>query len=174
MIDIINKEIDKLREIYLLANTPGQIYKWFMESKILSDLAVKENERELLEQYTVRTEKEERTIDDVVIAYAILVVISFFEYKEGKLLFEKLNLSKLQWGEDLKRMYFQNVSPTIYLTASSKGTKLENIYLPDEIKTDYLTSRSKALLGSKGKDVNSNSVSYELIDVNNNKGDEKE
>lgn len=173
MIDIINKEIDRLREIYLLANAPGQIYKWFRESELLSELAVKGNEEELLEQYKVRTEKEGKTIDDVVIAYAILVVISFFEYKEGKLLFEKLNLPKLQWGEDLKSIYFQHVRPTIYLTASGKGTKLEDIYMPDEIKTGYLTSSSKALVESESRDGNSSNVSYELVDVDNNKGDEK-
>lgn len=174
MIDIIHKELDELREIYLLANTPGQIYRWFRESKILSDLAVKENEQELIEQYTARSNKEERTIDDVVIAYAILVVISFFEYGEGKLLLEKLDLSKLQWAEDLKRIYFQAVIPTIYIIESGKATRLEDIALPKGIKTEYFASSGKALLEIERKDINPNSVSFELVDVKNNKRGEEE
>jgi len=91
---IIGGEMDSLREIFLLANSGRQVYQGFRQSKVLSDLAVREKEEALVDEYRVRTEKEGRSIDDVVVAYAILVIGSFFEYKEGRALFQQLDLEK--------------------------------------------------------------------------------
>jgi len=161
MITMTDKEIDRLREIFLLANSGSQVYRGFRQRKVLSDLAVRENNKGLVNEYRVRTEKKDRSIDDVVVAYAILVVASFFEYNEGRALFQQLDLSKLQWGEEVKRLYLEGV-PTIYLATSGKATRLEYGYASSQIDTSYNTIGGKARLEGGRESLSSDSSSSEI------------
>jgi hypothetical protein len=167
MMTTIGKEMDSLREILLQANSGSQVYRGFRQSKVLSDLAVRENERVLVDEYRVRTEKEDRSIDDVVIAYAILVIASFFEYEERRALFQQLNLSRLQWGEELKRLYLEEI-PTIYLATGGKATRLEHDYASSQIDTSYDTMGGKAGLEKGRQSLSSDSSSSETIDISTN------
>jgi len=171
MMNIIDEEMDSLREIFLLANSGSQVYRGFKQSKVLSDLAVREKEEVLIDEYRVRTEKKDRSIDDVVVAYAILVIASFLEYK-GKALFQQLNLSKLQWGEEIKRLYLEEV-PTIYLAKEAKAKRLEYEYASSQIDTAYKTMRGKDRLEREREDLGSDSSLSENIDINTIEGEEK-
>lgn len=129
MIDI---DISLLEERYLLANTAVQIYKSFRENRALYDLAKEENKNELIEEFKRRTDKEERKIDDVVVAYAILVIATFYEYSEGREIFRKLDMSKLKWGRELEDIYGREARATIYTTGYGKG-----------IVSDFLDAKSE-------------------------------
>ena len=172
MMTIIGEEIDSLREIFLLANSGSQVYRGFRQSKVLSDLAVREKKEALVDEYRLRTEKEDRSIDDVVVAYAILVIASFFEYEEGRALFQQLDLSKLQWGEEVKRFYLEEV-PTIYLTTHGKAKSLDYHYASSQIGTSCNTMEGKARLEKGREDVSSDSSSSENIDITAIEGEEK-
>jgi hypothetical protein len=139
-------DIEQLKKRYLLANTADQIYKWFRENSSLPDLAREEYKEVLVKEFAKITEKEERTIDDVVVAYAILAIITFYEYGEGKKLLGKLNLSKLKWGEELKNIYKREARVTSFATEHGRG-----------IVTDYKGTRQE----------NSSAVSY--MSMRNNK-----
>jgi hypothetical protein len=172
MMTIIGEEMDSLREIFLLANSGSQVYRGFRQSKVLSDLAVREKEEVLVDEYRARTEKEDRSIDDVVVAYAILAIASFLEYEEGRALFQRLNVSKLQWGEEIKRLYLGKV-PTIYIAAHGKAMSLEDDYAASQIDTSYNAVRGKARLERGREDVSSDSSSRGKIDITAIGGEEK-
>ena len=172
MMTIIGEEMDSLREIFLLANSGSQVYRGFRQSKVLSDLTLKEKKEVLVDEYRLRTEKEDRSIDDVVVAYAILVIASFFEYEEGRALFQKLNLSKLQWGEEVRRLYLEEV-PTIYSATDGKARSLEHDYASSQIVTSYNTMGSKARLKRRREDLSSASSSSKNVDMTTIEGGEK-
>lgn len=172
MMTIIGEEMDSLREILLLANSGSQVYQGFRESKVLSDLAVREKEEALVDEYRVRTEKEDRSIDDVVVGYAILVIASFLEYQEGRALFQQLDLSKLQWGEEVKRLYLEEV-PTICLARDGKARSLEHDYASSQIDTSYNTMASKGRLKRGREDLSSASSSSRNVDITTIEGEEK-
>jgi hypothetical protein len=169
---IISEEMDSLREIFLLANSGSHVYRGFRQSKVLSDLAVRENEEVLVDEYRVRTEKEDRSIDDVVVAYAILVIASFLEYKEGRALFQKLNLSNLQWGEEIKRLYLEEI-PTVYLEKGGKATRSKYSDASSQIAASYNMMGSKARLERGRNDISSDSASSKIVNINTIEGKEK-
>lgn len=172
MMTAIGEEMESLREIFLLANSGNQVYRGYRKSEVLRDLAVREKKEVLVDEYRVRTEKEDRSVDDVVVAYAILVIASFLEYEEGSALFQRLDVSKLQWGEEVKRLYLGKV-PTIYTQAHGKAQSLEYDYTASQIDTSYNAVRGKGHLEREREVVSSDSSSSEKINMNAIGGEEK-
>lgn len=154
---VIEREMSDLREIFLQASSGSQVYRGFRSSMVLADLAKRENEKALVDEYRVRTEKGAKSIDDVVIGYAMLVIVSFFEYNKGTALFEEFDLSKLEWAEEMKRLYFEQV-PTVYLATEGKGTRLEDDYGVRGMETSYSRTGGKGQL-EKGRSIDSSSSS---------------
>ena len=118
MISIDTKELKKR---YLLANNAEQVYEWFRTDGALRDLARGEYKEALMQEYKRITERSERTIDDAVVAYAILIIITFYEYREGMEVYSNLNLKKLKWGEELVGIYERAERITLYKTERGKG-----------------------------------------------------
>ena len=77
----------------------------------------------MAKEYRKRADKEGRKIKDVVIAYAILVSITFLDYSQASSILNKIDLSKLEWGKDIRDRYMRNVRPTALV--DSKGNEIQ-------------------------------------------------
>jgi len=133
MISIDTKE---LKKGYLLANNAEQVYEWFRADGALRDLARGEYKKALIQEYKRITEKSERTIDDAVVAYAILIIITFYEHREGMEIYSNLNLKKLKWGEELVSIYEKAERITLYKTVGGKGVISNFVYSKSDASTN--------------------------------------
>jgi hypothetical protein len=118
---MISIDIDTLKREYLFASTAAHLYEHFKENISLRNLAKIEKPENLIEEYQERTGKDVRSVEDVVVAYAMLITVTFYDYKETLEIFKKLNLSKLEWSQEIKDIYMREARTTSYITEHGKG-----------------------------------------------------
>ena len=165
---MISIDIEVLKRTYLFANTAAQLYRHFRENTSLQNLAKTERPEILVEEYKKRTEKDERSIGDVVEAYAILIAITFYDYKEAKKTFKKFDLSKLEWGKELEDIYGREVRITIYVTEQGTGQVLKDIHTRGSGTVSYITGQGTGIVGDskQTKSGSSNAVSSTFMPTN--------
>lgn len=139
-------DMDILKREYLFASTAAQIYKHFRENSSVRNLA-KEKPETLIKEYKKRTEKGKRRIEGVVVAYAIIIAITFYDYQEALNIFKKFDLSKLEWGEKLKDIYTREVQITSYVTKQGSGIELKDIYTRSSDVMSYMYEQGKGIAG---------------------------
>lgn len=94
-----------LIESYLIANTPLQLYRLLRGSTDLQVLARNNSIELLLEEYNRHASKKKKSIEDAVIAYSVLIAITFLEPKQALAAFDTLHLSRLDWGDTIKSIF---------------------------------------------------------------------
>jgi len=120
---VILRDLDNLVREYIFASTAGYIYQRFRENVSLQEIAKKGKEELLIKEYIKRTNKKDRKIEDDVVAYAIIIIITLYEdHKKAIGAFEKIDLSKLEWGNRLKEIYMLEVKSTSYKMGQGKAT----------------------------------------------------
>lgn len=148
---MISIDIEALKREYLFANTAGHLYQHFRENSSLRNLAKTEGPEILLEEYRKRTAKHGRGIEDVVAAYAVLMAATFYDYKEAIETFDKLDLSRLEWGEKLADIYRREARITIYITEQGSGRELREIYTRGSGITSYITEQARGIVSDPGQ-----------------------
>ena len=114
-------DLDPLYKSYLFANTPMYLYQHFREHAALEELAKRVSLQELIEEFNQQVNKEPRTIEDVVTAYALLVAITFLDYKQVISALNNLDLSRLDWGNDITSIFRARAIPTKTITIKAKA-----------------------------------------------------
>ncbi len=173
---MISIDIEALKREYLFANTVEQLYQHFRENTSLQNLAKTEKPEILVEGYKKRTEKDERSIKDVVEAYAVLIAVTFYDYKEAIKIFKKFDLSKLEWGEELKDIYRREARITIYITGQGRGQVLKEIHTRGSGTMSYIKGQVKGVVGDfkQTKSETSNAVLSTFVPINKSaKGDRR-
>lgn len=150
-------DVGALKREYLFASTATHLYQHFKEDGSLRKLAQEEKSDILVEEYKKRTAKDGRSIEDVVVAYAILVTVTFYDYKEAMETFRKFDLSKLEWGEKVKDIYMREVQITTYITEQGRGGKIKDIFTRAKERTEYITNHGRGIIGDSGEIRSDNS-----------------
>jgi hypothetical protein len=131
LIDSAN--LQDLTQIYLFASTPSYLYRHFRKQSSLADLARSQPIENLVAEYQNRTTQENRSVEDVVMAYAVLVSITHLPYQEAQAILDRLDLSLLDWGEDIRTIF----------AATTKTANVIKVRLPYENRLpDTLKSSS--------------------------------
>ena len=102
---IDQSDLKQLAISYLFANTPMYLYRHFSRNISLKELAVKNPIKRLVTEYELRTAKKKKTVEDITIAYSILVAITFLKYDKALAAFDMIDLSKLDWGNEIKDIH---------------------------------------------------------------------
>lgn len=121
----IKKELNLQRFIsnYVVANTPKYLYNHFRSNEVLFHLAKEYSITSLANNYRELVNKQDRSLEDVVAAYVILVSLTFLPYSDGVKAFKKFALSKLDWGKDVFEIYKSN-SRTQNITTLNVGHQI--------------------------------------------------
>jgi len=106
---------------YLLANTPMYLYSRFREEMTIQNLCHQFDLTALAEEFNRRVGREPRCIQDVVVAYGIVIGLTFLEANLTNASFGRMDLSKLDWGTALRDIFHQSHIPTITSTVASGG-----------------------------------------------------
>ena len=105
-------DIQSLFDAYLFANTPLYLYRHFRRNASIKELAENNEIKSLVNEYNRRTAKKKKALEDVVVAYSILTALTFLEYQQALAAFDMIDLSKLDWGNEIKDIYTSKIRIT--------------------------------------------------------------
>lgn len=138
-------DIQELIETYLLTNSPDQLYKSFIESDIPKELAENESIDVLVEEYRRRTTLREKSVDDVVISYAIIFAGTQMGTDRAMEYFNQLDLDSLSWGKWVVERYLQERRITIYSAANGLAMIVKQHTGMKQAKNSYSERSEKAI-----------------------------
>jgi len=113
-------DLKPLTKAYLFANTPMYLYRHLRGNASLRELVEHNPIQVLTSEYEHRTAKETRSIEDVVVAYAVLVGITFLGYQQALEVFHSLELSRLDWGHEIKDIFISTARIVSFTSATVK------------------------------------------------------
>ncbi len=140
-------DVDYLKREYIFANNATQLYQRFRENTSLQELARGNGPESLIEEYQRLINKDEKTVDEVVKAYALLIAATFLDYKEAAETISKLDLAKLEWGKELKDIYMRGATITIYVPEHARALVVERIDDAGSGNVSYRTEHGRPLKG---------------------------
>ena len=117
-----NLDIRQVASVYLFANTPMYLYRHLREIDSVRDLGKDVSLKDLVDEYDRRTLSKGKSVEDIAIAYTLLVAITFWEYREALEALSKFELSRLDWGSDVKDIFISKSPITTLLELSVKPT----------------------------------------------------
>lgn len=129
-------DLKPLINTYLFANTPMYLYRHFRRNASLKELAENNPAQRLVDEYKRRTSKKTKSTKDIVIAYSILVTITFLEYQQALAVFDMIDLSGLDWGNDIKDIYMSKIE----ITSVTRLVVKPQISHVEQTKSDGSTS----------------------------------
>jgi len=94
-----------LVEWYMFASIPGYLYRHFRADATIQNLVRRLPTEILIADYDAHTRKTDRSAEDVTIAYAVLIGLTFLSYRETLAAFDRLDLSRLDWGDEIKSIF---------------------------------------------------------------------
>lgn len=100
-------DLYQLAEAYFLASTPRYLYERFRNNASLGKLVECVSVQGLIAEYNFRAGKERwaRDSEDVVVAYAVLIAITFLDRERALDVFKNLDLTRLRWGEEIRNIF---------------------------------------------------------------------
>ena len=119
-----NLDMKSLTADYLFANTAKYLYNKFRKNMSVSGLIYVFPPEKLVQEYQQRNSGIERTVEDQVVAYAIIVSFTFLPLKVADLWLCSLDLSCLPWGSSIRSIYLRNVR-------SNNRMTIEVAHVPD-------------------------------------------
>lgn len=120
MMRISQIDLPALTKVYLFANTPMYLYNHFRGNSSLQLLATYTSIQDLVNEFTARTDKEKRTLEDIVVGYSVLIIISFLDYKRALEAFEQMDMARIEWGVEIKAIYINSARVTNVFRESVK------------------------------------------------------
>lgn len=132
MIDLNNINLNAVGEHYMVANTPRYLYKHLRAEPGIQALALTSNPRELLSAISAIERKEDRTADDIALAYAMIVALSFQDYRHVREAIAAWRPSILTWASHLLSIIEQTkiITNTQALEAPQPRSSFERKDIP--------------------------------------------
>jgi hypothetical protein len=126
---------------YSVANTPVYLYHNYLRDDSVRELARESTPSELVALFNERLLHEPRTVEDVAVAYAVVVAATQRDYDDAMTILSQLQLTSLDWAADIVRYWDEtristftltfNVPPAREgLTASSESPLISSIVNP--------------------------------------------
>jgi len=101
-------DIEEINSVYLFANTPKYLYRHLQHIKSVQELSQHASLQNLVDEYNKITSPTTKSSEDIAIAYALLITVTFWEYQKALAAFDKFDLSRLEWGNDVKHIFKTN------------------------------------------------------------------
>jgi len=98
----------EINSVYLFANTPKYLYRHLRHIQSVQELSQRATLQNLVDEYTKITSPIARSSEDIAAAYALLIAVTFWEYQEALAALGKFDLSRLEWGNDMKDIFRTN------------------------------------------------------------------
>lgn len=140
MIDCGKLNIGALVEHYALANTPRYLYRHIRSEVSVEALAAAATVDEILAEIDLRTAKSDRATNDVALAYALLVSLSFKnigEVRSAVAAWERPG--GLIWVDHILSIINQTAIVTSLFNMSAKNGSTDTAYPQTNITSSLIT-----------------------------------
>ena len=111
-------DMEGIREVYLLANTPAYLCKHLRTHESVHRMANTVPIAELEAFYGEPHGKSDRTIDEVSLAYAALVALGLKDYSEARPVLERLPTRGLNWANRVRKLLMSSAVPSQIVSTS--------------------------------------------------------
>ena len=111
MIELSQTEIDKLTDMYLVANTPSYLYRRFRDSVIVERVAKDSTAEQLLETIRTVDKLEDRELLEVVKAYTATVALTFLDPRAFQEALGKIEIVHLEWVLPILSLWHETQVP---------------------------------------------------------------
>ena len=98
-------DLKQVAKAYLFANTPLYLYRRLRNIASVKELGEDTPLNVLITEYNKRTSKKRKTVEDIAVAYSLLITTTFWDYQQAKAALDNFNLSLLDWGRDIKDIF---------------------------------------------------------------------
>lgn len=120
-LNILN--IDALANIYMVANTPSYLFRHYRNNSSVQDFADAHSIEELVAEIrrVSSIELTKRTVDDIAVAYAAVVGLTFKDAPLVKAAIADVDFSKILWAQRILFLWepYPTVDATLKLTSES-------------------------------------------------------
>ena len=116
MNSLSEEAIEQIAEIYIVSNTPSYLYKHFRQRDEIKELADSNTPEELKNCIVQIDNKDNLTLNDVVLGYAATVALTFHNLEEVKGEVENIELNKLEWVGRILNLWSESYVPTLEIT----------------------------------------------------------
>ena len=114
MLNVSALNLEQLGMVYLVANTPSYLYRHFRLDSSIQEVArgssVEELNAAIKEKLSIPTER--RTIEDIVLIYALLVALTFKDQVEVERSITSIELTTVDWGKKILDIWKNSSGPT--------------------------------------------------------------
>jgi len=101
-------DINEINSVYLFANTPKYLYRHLRHIQSVQELSRHATLQNLVDEYNEITSPTAKSSEDIAIAYALLITVTFWEYQQALAALNKFDLSRLEWGNEMKDIFRKN------------------------------------------------------------------
>jgi hypothetical protein len=115
------ENLDALIEDYILADDARQLYRAFKEYGSLKKLATETDIGQLITEFNNRAQKTDRSLQEAVEAYAILISLTVLQFSKVREAFGKMQIKGLAWGQEIIELFESERRTTIYLSDNAKA-----------------------------------------------------
>lgn len=142
--NILNSnELQDLKEIFLVANTPSYLYKNFRQNNSINRLSQKYKTQELITYFESTAKSEKIVFDDVITIYALVVALSFKNYDEIKEFLIEMGKYRLEWLDEFKKNIISKVTITNTLTVDLQYKTPSGPKYEPESTSNFTTQKHK-------------------------------
>ncbi len=113
-LNILN--VDALANIYMVANTPSYLFRHYRNNSSVQDFADAHSIEELAAeiQRVSSIALDQRTVDDIAVAYAAVVGLTFKDAAQVDAVIANLDFSKILWAQRI--LFLWEPYPTVEAT----------------------------------------------------------
>ena len=101
-------DIKEINSVYLFANTPKYLYRHLRHIQSVLEVSQHATLQNLVDEYNKTTSPTTKSSEDIATAYALLITVTFWEYQKALAAFGRFDLSRLEWGNDMKDIFKTN------------------------------------------------------------------
>ena len=112
MINTSYLNIDQLAQTYLVANTPSYLYRHYRSDQSVQDFARHNNTEDLVSIAEQISRFKNRTLEDLILAYAAIVALTFKDFREVKDALGRASFTGLDWATDIIKLWDNTRIPT--------------------------------------------------------------
>jgi len=95
----------------MFADVPIYMYKHFRNNDSIINLSKSFSEKEIITEFNIYINKVSMEVKDTIVAYGILVGVTYLPYDDAIRIFNVLDLNKLEWGEFVRDYYINSYKP---------------------------------------------------------------
>ena len=131
----LKSDLSELIGYYLVSNTPNYLYKKFVSNNHIQWISTYYSLRELVDFYN---QYNSLGTEYIVEKYVSLFAIILNEFEEANQALNILDLSKLEWGQEIKNIFYFTRQPANFVSKDANYKITSSSNLNSDAEAEYI------------------------------------